>query len=541
MKPREKVVTAEDVQSSLYYLHLSSPNDYGLLRSADSDIDTLEEEEQAMKQATNPDLKVHRDPLSATARETRPLANEHTLNPLTQTSIANPTLNGGQRLARKPVQPRRPTIHKSLQSAPALPPRRLQGPRAMDQRSQPFDNAALQDLPQRQNIDVRRWSEQPPAVPPRQWSNETGHRSTQSGTLASKSIEAGAEHFLLSSGEHCWGWEKQWEGNRASEAREEMSRISSELQVDRMLKDGHESMSLTLIRRYNNEQWNVAKLVDDFQNRLAPSDPAVGARVIVEINVPGYAHCNTQNQGSVSPGSEEEALSPEKPEDVAFRRHLQLAGSGVGRRQANSQRFSDYQPNNSLSRPSLEQGSQSSYSPRTSIDDRAMPKGPTKPYSIQSPWHGTCEFSTGIAGRSLKCKHSYISKNPMYSAGIASATVSELRFNLPSSKVLGSPQPRRPVSGNGQESKRSSIFRGAYHRRGSSHDSIVASGSYQTGKDMEPEDSLDLSLGQEHAGGGFGGKQAKLGKLIIHPEGLQMLDFIVAANMALWWKVYEKC
>lgn len=57
---------------------------------------------------------------------------------------------------------------------------------------------------------------------------------------------------------------------------------------------------------------------------------------------------------------------------------------------------------------------------------------------------------------------------------------------------------------------------------------------------VELEERLDLSLGQEHAGGGFGGKQAKLGKLIIEKEGLQMLDLIVAANMALWWRVYER-
>jgi hypothetical protein len=54
------------------------------------------------------------------------------------------------------------------------------------------------------------------------------------------------------------------------------------------------------------------------------------------------------------------------------------------------------------------------------------------------------------------------------------------------------------------------------------------------------DERLDLSLGQELAGGGFAGKQAKLGKLIIEGEGLQMLDLLVAANMALWFRAYEK-
>jgi hypothetical protein len=51
---------------------------------------------------------------------------------------------------------------------------------------------------------------------------------------------------------------------------------------------------------------------------------------------------------------------------------------------------------------------------------------------------------------------------------------------------------------------------------------------------------LDLSLGRERAGGGATGKKAKLGKLIVEGDGLQMLDLVVAANMAVWWSVYER-
>lgn len=54
------------------------------------------------------------------------------------------------------------------------------------------------------------------------------------------------------------------------------------------------------------------------------------------------------------------------------------------------------------------------------------------------------------------------------------------------------------------------------------------------------EDRLDLSLGQELAGGGFAGKRAKLGKLIVEAEGCKMLDLLVAANMAVWWRAWDK-
>jgi hypothetical protein len=112
----------------------------------------------------------------------------------------------------------------------------------------------------------------------------------------------------------------------------------------------------------------------------------------------------------------------------------------------------------------------------------------------------------------------------------AAMPVSELRFNLPGSSV--------PATPRGEESsKRSSFFHRGRHSRNNS--------SLSVNRD-EPEtvrnslDRLDLSLGKEFAGGGFGGKQAKLGKIILEDEGLKMMDLLVAANLALWWRAYEK-
>ncbi len=47
-------------------------------------------------------------------------------------------------------------------------------------------------------------------------------------------------------------------------------------------------------------------------------------------------------------------------------------------------------------------------------------------------------------------------------------------------------------------------------------------------------------LGVEKAGGGTSGKHAKLGKLIVYDEGLKMLDLVVAANLGVWWRVWER-
>jgi hypothetical protein len=60
-----------------------------------------------------------------------------------------------------------------------------------------------------------------------------------------------------------------------------------------------------------------------------------------------------------------------------------------------------------------------------------------------------------------------------------------------------------------------------------------------TSEEDEDDDRLDLSIGQEKAGGGIRGRRVKLGKLIIHDEGLKMLDLVVASNMGIWWSVWE--
>jgi hypothetical protein len=109
-------------------------------------------------------------------------------------------------------------------------------------------------------------------------------------------------------------------------------------------------------------------------------------------------------------------------------------------------------------------------------------------------------------------------------------SVSELRFNLPSSSI--------PPTPRGEESsKRSSFFHRARHSRNNSSLSVNRD---ETDNVRNSMDRLDLSLGQEFAGGGFGGKQAKLGKVILEDEGLKMMDLLVAANLALWWRAYEK-
>lgn len=62
--------------------------------------------------------------------------------------------------------------------------------------------------------------------------------------------------------------------------------------------------------------------------------------------------------------------------------------------------------------------------------------------------------------------------------------------------------------------------------------------STSSGGPDSDEDRLDFSLAREPAGGGMRGKSAKLGKLVVEDEGIKMLDLVVSACMAVWWRGY---
>ncbi|KAK1993027.1 hypothetical protein LX36DRAFT_269995 [Colletotrichum falcatum] len=152
-------------------------------------------------------------------------------------------------------------------------------------------------------------------------------------------------------------------------------------------------------------------------------------------------------------------------------------------------------------------------------------------YVFISPWDGRCEFRTGNAGRSVKCRHVLPMagglSNPLApsSSSTHSAAVSELRFNLPSTELFRQEGKREQLSGH------FSRLLKVGNRDGEHSDDD---------DDDDPPSPFDLKLGKERAGGGNRGKRAKLGKLIIYPEGLKMLDLVVAANMGVWWGAWEK-
>ncbi|KAL9033236.1 MAG: hypothetical protein Q9180_006053 [Flavoplaca navasiana] len=506
-KPLQKVVTAQDVRSSLYYIHVDSQDDERIRESMEN---------------CNPDpdqsSTAHRTPIhprTGSAIEGS-LSTDLTgvkshLKP-SQSAFDDPQLplSDSSRLTtilRKPVtqssRPNSQAAQTSLKPSKA----HIIGPRAMHPRLHSVDSPGLRPAHGKENLMPRRWSEQPPPV------------------TSSAPLKTAAERYPTASPQGSMSSCGQMSGSQNVDqgASPERSSLEERVLMDQLRGD---IPSLTLIRRYDGSQWNVGKILNACQpgksiDNLAHYQPD---HIAIRISTPGYSKYH-------SPGVEASFATPH-----VFERRLLKP-----QRRSEGKTLLDHNPgtaNQRTSRMSIDfrKWSKPHVDSPHNLDERSNRSSESKStdikgYNFHSPWNGTCEFSTGVTGQSLKCKHTAPEQ------GSQAKTVSELRFNLPTSGSLGAASPtilRSP--GRPQKSKNNSYFS---NKRGSESIYSEASDKIRT-NDEDEDEHFDLSLGQERAGGGFGGKQAKLGKLIVEPEGLKMLDLVVAANMGLWWKVYER-
>ncbi|PZD39425.1 vegetative incompatibility protein HET-E-1 [Pyrenophora tritici-repentis] len=463
MKPRDKVVTAEDITSSLYYVHVEQPEDANLVdRPAYLDDDFLEQGQSTSYPASAPPVQrkaVPGVPAIAVAPARKPVPGA--LAPINNYS-SNQNIKANQ-------------YAQSSGAVPDLPPRRS------------YDSTQYRQENKRPEAVPRRRSMNPPRACP----------------------------------------------------------------------------ALTLIRRdpASGAQWNVARIEDPPVLDISSTtidDPRIkkkiGAPMYIEIFNPGYSKflysdtgdrppLPTRNTG-LSVRSHEvgqaqipaSQMSHRLASENTFRRRIWMEGSqhgggSFGHRKNTSHDYNTGRPSSKGSyngeaemrptpTPSFLTREDQTYGSIQVSDRQTSFRG----YVFSSPWDGRCEFITGVGGGSLKCRHIVPG---LQGAPPTAATVSELRFNLPSSPKGSTPTGEATL-------KRSSIFRRGRHSRNNSSLSIDRNDG--AGNARNPLDRYDLSLGQEFAGGGLGGKQAKLGKMILEDEGLKMMDLLVAANMALWWR-----
>ncbi|KAF2445748.1 hypothetical protein P171DRAFT_359033 [Karstenula rhodostoma CBS 690.94] len=470
MKPREKVVTAEDIQNSLYFVHVEQPEDAHFIETP-----PLQGPPHPDSRPTSP----HGSQLAAVQRK----------------PVSNPVTGVPTAAKRKPVPSTLDpvsgfeTTHNNARNSQQISAGLL-GPDYVPRQS--FEDAQYQD-------------ENRPPLP---------QRPTQ------QPASPGASLILI-------------RRDPASGAQWNVARIDDPLVMDVSSSTLNEPMA----RRKPGAPAYIAVTNPGYSKFLYAQQPAVPP--LVSRNTNASIATYSPAQGSRSANQVEIDR-----EDGVFRRRLWMEGSKHPGGEFGHRRLKSHESNMSggSSRNSFE-GTQ-----RTSLDCRppATPPFLTREnqsyssiqvsekqstfrgYVFTSPWNGRCEFVTGAGGGSLKCRHIVPG---LQGAPPVALSVSELRFNLPSSSKASTPR--------GEESsKRSSFFHKPRHSRNNS--SMGGSRAESTEDVRRSFDRMDLSLGQEFAGGGFGGKQAKLGKLIIEDEGLKMMDLLVAANVALWWRVYER-
>ncbi|KAL8785745.1 MAG: hypothetical protein Q9213_003212 [Squamulea squamosa] len=507
-RPLQKVVTAQDIQSSLYYIHVDSQDDERLRETTgnngsmtDESLITLQEDPIDHPPGSTSESLPSTDPYDALKGHPK-----SSLSAFPNPQGSSPVLSQPTIIARKPVgqgvQPTSPAVHSRLEPSGA----QIIGPRAMHPRLHSVDTPGLRPAHGKENLMPRRWSEQPPVM-----QSSTALKLAAPGHTAASTRDPTPMY-----------------GNIAKSRNLDQGATSHPYHDGRRPSSQHadEGLSLTVIRRYDGSQWNVGKVFNGsrskaHENSYAPSQPA---DVAIHINTPGYEKYHSFSPMEGSGGSqvfERRLLKPRRRSGDKYMIENNLSATN----HRTPKMSIDFRK---LSRPHVDGPDDRKEYAKQSPEGRSPS---VKGYSFYSPWNGTCEFSSGVTGHALKCKHTAPER------GSQAVTVSELRFNLPTSTGRGTSSlnvprsPERPRS-----SKRNSLF---FSKRGSESTLSETSGLDRT-NDNDEYEPFDLSLGQEHAGGGFGGKQAKLGKLIIEPEGLKMLDLVVAANMGLWWKVYDK-
>lgn len=594
MKPPTKSsVSAEAINASLYYLHVASPDDDVLLEEYEQE---REEEARLRKEGLiddDPDVpipppevarlnNVRRKPVGpvkdAAGLDTRPpsLRRRPVPSPSSAQQPENKSPTSVAHQTPSPVLPPRPTFSDPAEattgpagedSRPPMPPRPLPG---VPQHEAPFDGDASQMRKDR-------------------WSALSGHDSNHlERDRAGKQDDAPVRYDFDASRQQL---QPPLSHELPPPSPSAQPKGSPRHSPTRQPRDAPSSpphqpgFHITLIRRdpTHGIQWNVATM------SAAQLD---SNGIDINVSTPGYNRFAGQNE-RLSLDSLGLNIPAEAREKLARHSNLFSQPEPPGTQQDTSNPRNSAQPRRFqrkllVSRPQYPEdprGSLDSLGGRPSMDsvsgsttnsNQQASRLKAGYYTFTSPWNGSCTFSASVNGRSLKCKHMIPSPgfpNPTQSNPENPAvTVAEIRFNTPfqsghlhypgsshASPFLLSqttilrdpstnPDPSAPYYYDPSApppSKRAALanlINQKLNRRSSGSSSSDGANDAPPPLPRRPptEDlnRIDLSLAREKAGGGVRGNSAKLGKLVIEDEGIKMLDLLVAACMAVWWKGY---
>ncbi|KAI0431378.1 hypothetical protein F5Y09DRAFT_198852 [Xylaria sp. FL1042] len=536
LKPQVKNVTAGDVASSLYYVHFQSENE------SSTPLNQSRLPSSPRSSGESPRPRIHRKPLPSTPGQPVP-----GIAPVALAVPSGKENQGYGSPTRKSASQTVLGVQSEIQpSNPALPPAGYGmslGPgsplpiNTLRDNAPQLPNKPRPPYPHVEDHPPLRPPSLPPSLPPRPGGRHTPPNLTDapylnhgSATNAHASLPTGRRPFT--------------------------------------------PFSLTLIRRdpSSGQQWNVGKIAsfqlenpelldDEKRHQAHPS-------IQIHLETSGYAKFRGMPMGpeglrgslDVRPGS---SSSPTRqvlnfpismPASGAFERHVRMTYSPsftatLRQRFRSQSSATDEGPSSPPTRilghrRDDSQTSMGSFGGDFDGGDAPIITQPApglKPrgYIFYSPWDGRCEFVTGKAGRTLRCRHVL----PSYGGGVynplvdgsdpehgderqdSARPISELRFNLPSNELLAD---KKSTEGG---------VRARDHLQ-SQFNRMVAKAQGLDDSD-DGDFHFDMSLGREKAGGGNRGKRAKMGKLIIFDEGLKMLDLAVAANVGVWWVSYN--
>ncbi|ODA81331.1 hypothetical protein RJ55_04296 [Drechmeria coniospora] len=542
-KPRAKSVTAEDVANSLYYVHLEVTPDVVASPRLGAEDDRQSSDDSASAR------NIPRKPLPGSARPLTPecLTSGHRLHP--ESRLQHAGRNRASSLTSVGLQRDLP---------PLLPPLSFEPADGLADKPEP-------PLPAASSLPTAVPSRKPlsPGADPSLVPVPREERESSADTFAAAESSPLRDKRLpplpgLAA--------EEADGRRRSLAPGRSSRSPSPVKIGRAGSPADSPFTLTLIRRDpgSGSQWNVGRVssrqldapppAPDQQHPSAevPAPPLAPSAascppIDIEIETSGYAKFRRMPASRSAEGvgkalaAARDERSQRGRDDVGV--FFRQAVMGYSKGWASNLKETLQRMDQAARRGRLGHGRSASAVSHVSATSDGPPEDgqsqgqSMKPrgYTFASPWDGKCEFRTGTAGRSVQCRHRLYDGdaavyNPLVAAQGASApksgatTVSELRFNLPTSDVLG--ERARGAKGQWARGNFGKLLRPPSDS-GTSDDSDVASSS-------------DPNLAGERLGGGHAGKRAKLGKLIVYQDGLKMLDLLVAANIGLWWGAWER-
>jgi len=343
LKPREKVVSAEDVQSSLYFLHIDIPEDHLVeLPEETSILDTSTLSTISRKPLPTPPVS----PAEGSPRQRSPAFD------------TKPQLGVPQ---RKPVR-------QSL-DLPDIPPR-------PPMRSPPS---------QQGQFSMQELSDGRPSFSRRPLSNQFLDPSL---VPARPSINPRSSYATV---------DTSWSSFDASLAPEDDERCVSLTLIRRDPSSGFQ-WNVAKIR-----DPPVHEVSSIMGGDGSVKTKKAGAPLFLEIYNPGYSKFLQFDQ--TRPISREStdmaSLSPSLSSDPdnTFRRRLYMDGSRFGDHSYGHRKTPSWNGEQQTQRSSVQLNRQSLQAAPKALADRR-----SKGYTFRSPWGGKCEFSTGTAGRSLKVR-----------------------------------------------------------------------------------------------------------------------------------------